>query len=167
MMDKLIFYKMLLGNVVLFILSTAVLVFVALLHPMLACMLLPPVVLGRLWGWLCVPFGKRHFLPEAVKTVVWAVLAGGIFWHYQQKFTEIRQAADKVVAQVRAYHAAHGKYPPREAFVPSPDTPLKVRIRYIPRENGQPPILYYKDPVMVFDNHIYDFQKGVWEYRPD
>lgn len=166
-MDKPIFYKMLLGNVVSFILSTAVLVFVALLHPMLACMLLPPVVLGRLWGWLCVPFGKRHFLPETVKTVVWTALAGGVFFYYQQKFTEIRQAADKVVAQVRAYHAAHGKYPPREAFAPSPDTPREYRIYYFPPQNGHPPMLFYRSPIMVFDGYVYDFQKGVWEYRPD
>lgn len=166
-MDKPIFYKMLLGNVVSFILSTAVLVFVALLHPMLACMLLPPVVLGRLWGWLCVPFGKRHFLPEAVKTLVWAALAGGIFFLYQQEFTKIRQAADKVVAQVRAYHAAHGKYPPRDAVTQVPDTVRAYRIYYFPPKNGHPPMLFYRSPIMVFDGYVYDFQKGVWEYRPD
>ena len=166
-MNKPIFNKIHLGNVVSFILSTAVLVFVALLNPMLACILLPPVVLECLWGWLCVPFGERHFLPEAVKTLVWAALAGGIFWHYQQKLADIQRAADRVAAQVTAYHVKHGEYPPYDVVMQLPDTPLKGGIRYISRENGQPPILYYKDPITIFDNHIYDFQKGVWEYRPD
>lgn len=165
-MDKQIFDKIHWGKAVLSILSTAVSVLLALIHPMFAGIVLFVAFVGRCSGAVKVLRDKRYFLPEAVKIVVWMVLAGGIFWHYQQKFSDARSEADRVAAQVIAYHTAHGKYPSHDVVMQLPDTPLKGRMHYIPPENGRPPILHYKDPVTMFDDYIYDFQTRVWEHRP-
>ncbi|XXQ69251.1 hypothetical protein ACKLNO_05155 [Neisseriaceae bacterium B1] len=100
----------------------------------------------------------------AVCFVAWCVLWASLYFIHQHHAKIMREQANHMVQQIEQYHTQHGEYPPRNQL----NLPPKIMYwRGDTPETKHEAHLIYRDNVMLFDDHIYDFKHKKWEYRPD
>lgn len=99
-----------------------------------------------------------------VRFVAWCGLWISLYGIHQNYARTMREQANQVVQQLEQYHTAHGEYPPRDKLN------LPERIHYWrgdTPETQNEAYVAYRDSVMMFDDHVYDFKTKKWVYRPD
>lgn len=100
----------------------------------------------------------------AVRFVAWCVLWANLYFIHQNYAYTMREQANQIVQQIEQYHAKHGEYPPRDTL----NLPRRMLYwRGNTPETKNEAHLMYRDNVMMFDEHVYDFKTKQWAYRPD
>lgn len=113
-------------------------------------------------AWVTAKNKQWHLFRR--RLLAWCGLWIGLYAIHQYHAYTARQQAQQVIQQVEQYQAKHGKLPTQD------EIPIAkfsyTRPFYVQTKSGEA-YLIYRDNVMLFDEHVYDFQTKTWNYQLD
>lgn len=109
-----------------------------------------------------------HRSNQLARISVWVVCGAVVVVAHLVWYVSSRRNADEIVEVVQSYMRVHGRCAQTLEDLGTTKEQLraKVGVSHYYCDAGKPRF-FYGDTFVAFDKYWYDFDRGVWEHKPD